>query len=73
MEELVDLFMENSFSVDEPVSGYIIRQLVKVDVSKLPKVKLLRFRMLLKDIIEGNQFSRVKSILTRVILVKSLI
>ena len=63
IEELVDLFDDDSFIDDESVLEKIFHQLNKLDESNLKKSKLLRFRMLSKDI-ERNRF-RVKEILTR--------
>jgi len=63
IEELVDVFVEGSFIDDESVLDKIIHEVNKLDESKLPKSKLLRFRILLKDI-ERNRF-RVKEILNR--------
>ena len=63
IEELVDLFDEDSFIEDKSVLDQLFHQLDKLDESKLLKSKLLRFRILLKDI-ERNRF-RVKEILTR--------
>ena len=63
IEELIDVFVEGSFIDDEPVLDKIIHKVNKLNKSKLSKSKLLRFRILLKDI-ERNRF-RVKEILNR--------
>ena len=63
IEELFDLFIEDSFFEGKPLIDELNHQLDKLDESNLLKSKLLRFRMLLKDI-ERNRF-RVKEILTR--------
>ena len=63
IEELVDLFDEESFIENKSVVDQLFHQLDKLEESNLLKSKLLRFRMLLKNI-ERNRF-RVKEILNR--------
>ena len=63
IEELIDVFVEDSFFEDKPVLDDLSHQLDKLEESKLPKSRILKMRILLKDI-ERNRF-RVKEILNR--------
>ena len=63
IEELIDIFKEDSYMDNESVLDKIETLLRKLDGSKIPKSTLLRFRIVLKDI-EKNR-NRVREIFER--------